>query len=232
MNSREMILQSVRNALTDLKPRPSIPPSPTVWTVENRSSEELVPVFKQSLESVQGELLSVPHREQAVKEINRILGEIEARSIGLFDRPAVQEIAVSLKSDVVQQRPPQNPEDVDPKIMSTWDAAIVTSDYLLADTGSCVFSAPTAFDRVLCYIAPVCIILASPSMLRENMPHLWKDWQHRFGRADSLRNQENEAQMGGEFLIMTGPSRTADIEKVLILGVHGPKRVIVVLVNE
>jgi L-lactate dehydrogenase complex protein LldG len=36
----------------------------------------------------------------------------------------------------------------------------------------------------------------------------------------------------GEFVIITGPSRTADIEKILILGVHGPKRVVVLLVDE
>ena len=35
----------------------------------------------------------------------------------------------------------------------------------------------------------------------------------------------------GEFVIVTGPSRTADIEKILILGVHGPKRLVVLLVG-
>ena len=36
----------------------------------------------------------------------------------------------------------------------------------------------------------------------------------------------------GEFVIVTGPSRTADIEKILILGVHGPKRLVVILVDK
>ena len=31
--------------------------------------------------------------------------------------------------------------------------------------------------------------------------------------------------------LVTGPSRTADIEKILILGVHGPKRLVVLLVE-
>jgi L-lactate dehydrogenase complex protein LldG len=36
----------------------------------------------------------------------------------------------------------------------------------------------------------------------------------------------------GEMLLVTGPSRTADIEKKLVLGAHGPKRLVVLLVDE
>jgi len=32
--------------------------------------------------------------------------------------------------------------------------------------------------------------------------------------------------------MITGPSRTADIEKILILGAHGPKRLVVLIVME
>ncbi|MEI8373941.1 MAG: LUD domain-containing protein [Planctomycetota bacterium] len=35
----------------------------------------------------------------------------------------------------------------------------------------------------------------------------------------------------GEIVLITGPNRTADIEKILILGVHGPKRLVVLLVG-
>ena len=40
-----------------------------------------------------------------------------------------------------------------------------------------------------------------------------------------------EGERTGEFLLMTGPSRTADIEKILILGVHGPKKVVVYIIE-
>ncbi|MGL6194698.1 MAG: LUD domain-containing protein, partial [Thermoguttaceae bacterium] len=58
----------------------------------------------------------------------------------------------------------------------------------------------------------------------------WTELQGKFGSEETIQNQ-SDAQTTGEFLIMTGPSRTADIEKVLILGVHGPKRLIVFLVD-
>ena len=42
-----------------------------------------------------------------------------------------------------------------------------------------------------------------------------------------LRSEDSR----GEIVLITGPSRTADIEKILILGVHGPKRLVVLLVG-
>ena len=45
--------------------------------------------------------------------------------------------------------------------------------------------------------------------------------------AAACRPQESR----GEIVLITGPSRTADIEKKLILGVHGPKRLVVMIVG-
>ena len=47
----------------------------------------------------------------------------------------------------------------------------------------------------------------------------------------SIAPRVADPALRGEFVIVTGPSRTADIEKILILGVHGPKRLVVLLVD-
>ena len=44
---------------------------------------------------------------------------------------------------------------------------------------------------------------------------------------EGLRGKDSR----GEIVLITGPSRTADIEKILILGVHGPKRLVVLVVG-
>ncbi|MCL2304095.1 MAG: lactate utilization protein [Planctomycetaceae bacterium] len=231
MNSRDTILQSVRESLVDLKPRPGIPPEPDVWTVQGKSPDELRETFHASLESVLGEFVPCSNFDDAHQKIASLLSEVAAKKIGVLDRPLSRQIAESLPDTLEKNFSPDSPDEVRSETLAGWDAAIVSPEFLLADTGSCLFFAPTAFDRLLCYITPLCLVVASKSMLREHLPHVWTELKERFGSETTIQRQ-TEAQTTGEFLIMTGPSRTADIEKVLILGVHGPRRVVVFLLEE
>ena len=55
-------------------------------------------------------------------------------------------------------------------------------------------------------------------------PHLPAAW-------GEIARRTADPAIRGEFVLVTGPSRTADIEKILILGVHGPKRLVVLVVG-
>jgi L-lactate dehydrogenase complex protein LldG len=44
-----------------------------------------------------------------------------------------------------------------------------------------------------------------------------------------LARRAADPALRGEFVMVTGPSRTADIEKTLIRGMHGPRRLVLVL---
>jgi len=228
MNSRETILQSVRESLADLKPRPTIPPEPEVWAVQGKSPDELQETFRVSLETVLGEFVYCHNFDDALHKIAHLLGEVGVSKIGVLDRPLSRQIADSLQLPLEKNH---TTDEVSSETLATWDAAIVSPEFLLADTGSCLFSAPTAFDRLLCYITPLCVVVASKEMFREHLPHVWSELKGRFGSEATIQ-QQGDAQTTGEFLLMTGPSRTADIEKVLILGVHGPRRVVVFLIGK
>ena len=86
------------------------------------------------------------------------------------------------------------------------------ADVLLADTGSCLIACRTPADRLLCYLPPACVVVGRTTQLAEHLPAAWP----------TIAAQAAEPALRGEFVIVTGPSRTADIEKILILGVHGP----------
>ena len=109
--------------------------------------------------------------------------------------------------------------DWQPRKIAAFSASVIEADCLLADTGSCLISCPTAQDRLLCYLPPACVVIARVDQLAENLPAVWP----------SIVARAADPQLSGEFVIVTGPSRTADIEKILILGVHGPKRLVVIL---
>ncbi|MDR2344805.1 MAG: lactate utilization protein [Planctomycetaceae bacterium] len=108
-----------------------------------------------------------------------------------------------------------NVDSVDIVELSNCSVGIAAADMMLSDTGSGVFQANSRFERLTIYLPPISIAVADRSKLSKNLPASWETL------SSEIRNQKT-----GEFVIVTGPSRTADIEKVLILGVHGPKRVL------
>ncbi|MCE5267689.1 MAG: lactate utilization protein, partial [Planctomycetaceae bacterium] len=108
-----------------------------------------------------------------------------------------------------------------PREVAELSASIIEAEILVADTGSCVISCPSAPDRLLCYLPPACVVIARVDQLAENLPAAWSGVSARV--ADKTQR--------GELVILTGPSRTSDIEKILTLGVHGPKRLVVILIG-
>jgi L-lactate dehydrogenase complex protein LldG len=107
------------------------------------------------------------------------------------------------------------------KQMADIPVGLLAAECLLADTGTSVIACGTAPERLMCYLPPACVIVARVDQIAEHLPAAWPELARRAADRD----------LRGEFVLVTGPSRTADIEKILILGVHGPKRLVVFLVG-
>ena len=90
-------------------------------------------------------------------------------------------------------------------------------DFAIADTGTLVQVA-AAVEQRLVSMLPLVHVAIAPA--RRIVPDL----------AALLR--EVRPADAGYLAFVTGPSRTADIERVLTIGVHGPERLVVVLVDE
>ncbi|HVX27414.1 MAG TPA: LUD domain-containing protein [Parafilimonas sp.] len=100
------------------------------------------------------------------------------------------------------------------------DAAITTCECLIARTGSIVLSAAQQSGRTVSVYAPVHICIAYTNQLVYDIK-------------DGLELVQNKYHKNLPSLITfaTGPSRTADIEKTLVTGVHGPKEVFCFLIQ-
>jgi L-lactate dehydrogenase complex protein LldG len=96
---------------------------------------------------------------------------------------------------------------------------VALGEYAVAETGSIALNEPAA-DRGACFLAERLWILVAE---REIVPTLDL----------GLQRMRDLVRAGARHpLLMTGPSRTADIERVLTIGVHGPKALMIIVVGE
>lgn len=96
-------------------------------------------------------------------------------------------------------------------------ATITLAEVLVAQTGSVVVSAACG-GRGASIIAPAHIVVATASQLVRTL-------EDAFAR---IRDRETAAK-NSYLCLITGSSRTADIEKILVMGAHGPRRLVVIL---
>lgn len=100
------------------------------------------------------------------------------------------------------------------------DASITLCEHLVARTGTIVLSSQQLSGRAASVYAPVHICIAYTHQLV-------------FDISDSLTQFKKELEtLPSMISFATGPSRTADIEKTLVVGVHGPKEVYCFLVEK
>ena len=105
--------------------------------------------------------------------------------------------------------------------LETCDASITGCEYLVARTGTIVMSAAEQSGRTVSVYAPVHICIAYTNQLLYDVK-------------DALQNikEKYAANIPSLITFASGPSRTADIEKTLVTGVHGPKEVYLFLVEK
>jgi L-lactate dehydrogenase complex protein LldG len=216
MNSRDTILHRVRTECAKLPPVVA-PPVPEVWPRENPAPAAMAERFCVELAAVQGEAVRCASMDEAKRRLAELVGQAQWTSVGGMDRPIVREVTADLQPTAVQWAA----ADWQPRRIAELSVSVIAADVLLADTGSCVIDCSTPQDRLLCYLPPACVVVGRVDQLAEHLPAAW----------DTIAPRVAEPDRRGEFVIVTGPSRTADIEKILILGVHGPKRLAVLLIG-
>jgi len=216
MSSRDNILGRIRTALADDPPLER-PAAPEVWPRESPSVDAMADRFAQELEELAGETHRCASMEDARAKLSELVAGLDEGKIGAIDHPLTRELAADLPADRIDW----GAAEPDAPTVATWAASVVPADCLLADTGTCMVACATTHERLMCYLTPVCVVIARADRLFEHLPAAW----------DELAGRIADPELRGEFVFISGPSRTADIEKILILGVHGPKRLVVLVVG-
>lgn len=110
-------------------------------------------------------------------------------------------------------------EPADPAVTDA-EACITACEALVARTGSVLLSSRQPLGRIASVFYPIHIIVAYARQVVPDLPD-----------AIALMKQRYSKDMPSMINLNTGPSRTADIEKTLVVGVHGPKEVYCFFVN-
>lgn len=101
------------------------------------------------------------------------------------------------------------------------EAGITTCEALIARNGSILLSSANHSGRRMSIYPPIHIVFAKASQLVLDIKHAMALIQQKYG-----------TNIPSMITTVTGPSRTADIEKSLVLGAHGPKELYVFLIED
>ena len=97
------------------------------------------------------------------------------------------------------------------------------ADYAVAETGSVVILPRQGLSRLVSVAPPVHVAVVRPQDVVDSLDDIFL--------LRRLAYYRNGSDMGSYLNFITGPSRTADIEQTLVVGVHGPKEVHLVLLG-
>ncbi|MFC2088553.1 lactate utilization protein C [Calditrichota bacterium] len=182
------------------------------------SAENLLDIFTQKFKSLSGELILVSDLKEAGKSINNLISQSNNKkcithSSSLIDTLLEQNQSISSFFDKSDSK------NLNSKTFSEYEIGLTATDYLVARTGSIVLRSLSAGGRRLSILPPTHIVLAERKQMVFSLDQI-------------LKSQELYLNTGSFATIITGPSRTSDIEKQLVLGAHGPKRLILIMVNK
>jgi L-lactate dehydrogenase complex protein LldG len=206
--AKENILKKIRKALSNSTPLP-FPQSEGNSTVYQPSEQDLGLEFAQRFTSLQGKFVFCENENELVSQLKQVIANNKWEKIFCKEEGLRKKLAEHTFDNYSYND------------LSTCDTALTTCEWLVARTGSIVMSAAQESGRTVSVYAPIHICIAYTSQLVYDVKDaLLKAREKYSGNLPSL------------ITFATGPSRTADIEKTLVVGVHGPKEVYVFLIDQ
>ncbi|MBS1578132.1 MAG: LUD domain-containing protein [Bacteroidetes bacterium] len=206
--SKENILKKIRQALSHPTNLP-FPASEGVDSVFKPSQQELEFEFAERFTKLQGRFSFCENQQQLTEQLNTLITARNWQNI-------------FCKEDILKQNLINggftNFNAID---LHSCDASITGCEQLIARTGSIVMSTAQQSGRTVSVYAPVHICIAYTNQLVYDIKDAITNVKEKYSEA-----------LPSLITLATGPSRTADIEKTLVVGVHGPKEVFCFLVEE
>ncbi len=206
-SSKEKILKKIREALSNPVPLP-FPKSEGTNSVFQPQNEDLEILFAQEFTKLLGKFAFCVSEADMKLQLQQLIAEKKWKNIYCIEDRLLKIIADKKFPKLNQST------------LADCDASVTTCKNLVARTGAIVLTSSQQSGRTVSAYAPVHICVAYINQLV-------------YDTKDALKLLKSSPGNFPSFVTFAaGPSRTADIEKTLVVGVHGPKEVYLFLIDQ
>jgi L-lactate dehydrogenase complex protein LldG len=207
-SSKEVMLKKIRKALLEKRdnPYPNLEDTP----LYPKSDEMPEIMFAEELTAVSGNFIYCENGMDFIENILQLAEKINWRKIYCWE-PELQRLLSEYEFPFYQTD----------KDFELAEVGITLCEALIARNGSIMVSNENAAGRRLSIFPHHHIVIARTGQLVLDLKDAFKLIKNKYGD-----------QLPSMISTITGPSRTADIEKTLVLGAHGPKELFVFLIDD
>lgn len=205
--SKENILKKIRKALSHSTPLP-FPLSEGSQSVFQPLEQEAEVEFAEQFTRLQGKFIYCINQQEFAFQLSSLVKKQNWEKVFCVEEKLLAPVAGQLTDRLTQTD------------LAGCDVSITGCESLVARTGSIVMSAAQNKGRSASVYAPVHICVAYTNQLVYDLKDALQKAKDKYGN-----------NLPSLITFATGPSRTADIEKTLVVGVHGPKEVYVFLIE-
>lgn len=207
-NPRDKILKKVKYALGKGDYTMSVPEL-TSPVLKPFPEDDLSFVFAENFVGTKGTFIFCEDGKDFLVNIKAYISQSEYDQVYIFEKDLIE----SLKGVVPFISGKEN--------FANAQIGITTCEYLIARTGSILVSSNPSSGRSLGVFPHTHIVVAFTSQILPEISDGMKMLKQKY--------QKNIPSM---ISLVSGPSRTADIEKTLVLGAHGPKDLVLFLIDD
>lgn len=207
--SREKILKKIRNALISKAENP-YPSLDTESSLYHPIEDSLDITFAQEFTKASGQFIYCENSNELKENLNSLVSENNWQNIFCQD--------TNIKKILNDAGIPFNSDD---STFIDMEVGITNCEFLIARLGSIVVSSKQTAGRKLNVFPPTHIVFADTSQIVPDIKHALRAIKEKYNNS-----------LPSLISVITGPSRTADIEKTLVMGAHGPKNLFVFLLDK
>jgi L-lactate dehydrogenase complex protein LldG len=207
--SKEQILKKIRSALENKVPNPfpNIDLDSPIYQEHEETNDIL---FAKEFTNINGQFIYCSDTYDLSNNLRALIDERKWTNIQCYDNELL-ELFENIQIKGIENK----------KMLDISEVGVTSCELLIARTGSILVSTKKSSGRSINIFPPVHIVIASTDQLVYDL----KEALH-------IMKKKYKSNFPSMLSVVSGPSRTADIEKTLVLGAHGPKELYVFLIEK